>query len=77
VSFISNLEEYAEDMGGIFHFGDVEAIPYNHWRKDYEWLVFVMQLPFYSAFVPVKALTAREACETAVLKFSFWKEDDE
>ena len=63
--------EYMDEVGGVFHFGPFEAIPYNHWKKDFEWLVLIMEEKEFCAFVPVKALTAREACQEAVYKINY------
>lgn len=63
-----NLIMYANDIGGVHNFEDIEAIPYNHWKKDCEWVVLLI-LPKQAMFIPVKARTAKDACEQAVLKY--------
>ena len=71
---VRNLEKYAEETGGIFSFDDLEAIPYNHWKKDCEWLVLIIDVSELGAFVPVTALTAREACIIAISHYTYMKE---
>lgn len=71
------MVEYSEETGGLFSAGNIEAIPYNHWRKDFEWLVMVIEPLSGGAFVTVEALTAREACTTAIYKYLTMKENDE
>lgn len=70
------LQKYADEVGGVFTFDEIEAIPYNHWKKDCEWLVFLVDGD-EGAFIPVTALTARQACEWAVFKYKFWLEEDD
>ncbi len=67
MSGIESLTNYAEEVGGIFRFDDMQVVPYNHWRKDCEWIVLIIEGPSESAAViPVKALTAKEACSLAI-----------
>ena len=73
-----NLESYAEEVGGVYSFDEFEAIPFNHWKKDYEWLIFVTDLGLSKVyFVPVRALTAREACAEAIFRIKDNQEDDD
>ena len=74
---IKNMKKYAQEMGAVFSYGEVVAIPYNHWKKDYEWLVFIMADHFRGAFVPVYALTPEEACNIAIKTFSFNQKEEE
>ena len=69
-----NLEKYAEEIGGVFSIDDIEAIPYNHWRQDCQWMVLVVEPNLSSAFVPVEALTPREACTLAIKHYLHFKE---
>lgn len=71
-----SLVNYAEEIGGVFSQGDIEAIPFNHWKLDCEWLVLVIDNP-YGAFVSVEALTAKEACTQAIYKYNNLRDDNE
>lgn len=74
--FYKPLQTFADETGGVFTFDEIEAIPYNHWKKDYEWIVFIIDED-EGAFISVNALTAKEACETALFKYSLWKGDED
>lgn len=74
MKIVKHMIEYSEETGGIYSSGNIEAIPYNHWRKDYEWLVMILDPPEHAAFIPVEALTAREACTQAIYKYSYIKD---
>lgn len=75
---IKSPEEYAEEVGGIFSSGDLEAIPFNHWKKDCEWIILVLDLTDSSnAFIPVQALTAREACDLAFSQYNHYLEEND
>ena len=63
---LDKMDKYAEDIGGVFSEGDFEAIPYNHWKQDCEWIVIVLAPEDFVAFVPVSALNPREACSIAI-----------
>ncbi len=73
---IRNLSEYAEEVGGAFTYEEIEAIPFNHWKKDCEWIIFLTDLSVSSVyFIPVRARTAEEACAEAVYQFYQSTED--
>lgn len=74
---IKFMAHYAESIGGIFTDGEIEAIPYNHWKRDMEWMVLVVESPKYGAFIPVEAYTAREAALKAIEEFIILKEDED
>lgn len=63
------IEEYIEEVGGIYYIHDMQAIPYNHWKRDCEWIVLLFDKQKSVSFIQVCALTAREACEIAIYKF--------
>jgi len=67
---LNDMVKYAEELGGVFNFDELEAIPYNHWKKDFEWLVFIMDYPGHAAWITVTALTPREACQEAIKKYT-------
>ena len=73
---VSLMSSYLDEVGGFFSEENIEAIPYNHWKKDNEWLVLVLEAPIYGAFIPVTALTAREAVCQAIAEFKIIKEKD-
>lgn len=66
-----------EEHGGFYHFENLEVLPYNHWRKDFAWVVVVIDRPAQIAFIPVNALTPREACSKAVALYLDKEEEDE
>jgi len=66
---IKKMEEYADETGGVFSFGEIEAIPYNHWKQECEWMVLVIDPPANGAFIPVSALTAKDACTLAIYHY--------
>ena len=67
---IRNLAEYSEEVGGVFIYENIEAIPFNHWKKDCEWLILITDLTDSQVyFVPIRALTAKEACAQAIHKY--------
>lgn len=75
---IRNLEDYADEVGGIYSYDEFEAIPFNHWKKDCEWIIFLTDLSISKVyFIPVRALTAREACEEAISIVNYNQEDDD
>lgn len=65
------------EIGGVFHYGNLEAVPYNHWKQDCKWLVLLIDPPDIGAFISVTALTAREACQAAFLQYNTTLEDDD
>ena len=66
---IPSIAKYADKIGGVFHFEDIELIPYNHWKKDMEWLVMIVLGNDLGAFIPVRAYTAREAALKAIANY--------
>lgn len=70
------LKDYSEEVGGVFSQEEIEAIPYNHWKKDCEWMVLVSKAERH-LFVPVSALTAREACDIAIQFFKLLEDPDD
>lgn len=75
---IDRHEEYAEEVGGVFSCEDLEAIPFNHWKKDCEWLILLLDLADDTTFfIPVRARTAREACAVAFHNYSYHLEEED
>lgn len=68
------MNEYANEVGGIYHIGDFEVIPYNHWKKDMEWMVLVLEREEYQygSFIPVRAHSVREAVQLALKLYTNW-----
>jgi len=66
---IGDVISYTDKVGGIYHDGNLEAIPYNHWRKDCEWLVLVIKDSKAVRFIPITAITSKDAAMTAIYKF--------
>jgi hypothetical protein len=73
------INNYADEVGGVYQIDEFEIIPYNHWKKDNEWIVLVlsMELPQHGSFIPVQAYTAREAAQIALNKYQNWRTDYE
>lgn len=59
--------KFTEETGGIFFFEDVTVIPYNHWKKDYDWLVHIC-IGYRSFFISANGLNGLEASINALKK---------
>lgn len=55
--------------------GYLDAVPYNHWKKDCAWNVMVCDQDDRKAFISVSALTPEEAVRLAIIKYKFHFED--
>ena len=66
-----DLQEYVNELGGVFEVDGCEAVPFNHWKKDMEWAVLILsrRLPYRGGFFCARATTAREAVFIAMEKF--------
>jgi len=73
---IEEFAGYLDEVGGVYSEGPIEALPYNHWKLDMEWLVLVINPPKNGAFIPVTAYTAREAACKAINEFKYIEEED-
>lgn len=58
-------------------YSDIDVIPYNHWVKDCEWIVFVRKRGTLGIFIPVHASIASEACKIAISQYKYLEEIDE
>lgn len=74
---LNSMGEYADQVGGVFYWDDYEAIPYNHWKRDCKWLVLILLGENHGAFIPVDALTPREACMRAINEYKNIQEEIE
>ena len=57
--------EYADQVGGVFNFDKTEVIPFNHWKRDMEWLVMIIPFLKIGVSITVKAYSASEAAQKA------------
>lgn len=71
------FNSYAEKVGGVFDLGPFEAIPYNHWKKDMEWMVILFNKNDDAALIEVRAHTPREAVQRAIRKYNLLEEEYE
>ncbi len=70
---------YESKARGVFYYEDIEAVPFNHWKQDCEWLILLIDLSdSVSYFIPITALTAAEACSKAIDQFyQSWEENND
>lgn len=71
------VNSYADQVGGVFDLGPLEAIPYNHWKRDMEWIVILFDKADKAAIIEVRAYTPREAVMRAIRKYRLMEEEDE
>lgn len=57
---------YAEAVGGVVSDGEIEAIPFNHWKQDCEWMVMIIEGRHSLVFIPSTGRTVREAVYNAI-----------
>lgn len=57
---INKLVRYFDQLGGVFTCEEYEVLPYNHWRKDNEWLVLICHKDECIIWF-INALSARDA----------------
>lgn len=48
---------------------NLEAVPYNHWKYDTEWLVYITDKDKKGAFISVEALDEAEAVKLAIYHY--------
>jgi len=77
VSDLDGVQRYADQVGGVFDLGPLEAIPYNHWKRDMEWIVLLFGDKDEASIIEVRAYTAREAVMRAVRKYRLMEEENE
>lgn len=71
------VNSYADQVGGVFDFGPIEAIPYNHWKRDMEWIVLIFGDKTEASIIEVRAHTPREAVMRAIRKYRLMEEEYE
>lgn len=62
--------QYGDEVGGVFSVDDLEIIPFNHWKKDMEWLVLIVDSPREGCFIAVNAYTVQEAVVVALQRYN-------
>lgn len=70
----SDILNYAAQIGGKYAQDNIQAIPYNHWKQDCEWLVLVLDPDSVSMFIPVCARDAEKAVDIAIKRFRFFRD---
>lgn len=73
---------YEDEDRGFFFYEGIDALPFNHWKSDRDWVVFIYEISsedFDESWknpltIIVEANTPVEACDCALYKLKLSRE---